>query len=87
MEDYIREEYLKKGRVVPGFGHAVLRTVDPRFLIQQEFAKECIQGDPLAEYVILNVYYTFDALIISARLMSTVLVYWRCVLALSRRCS
>ncbi|MFM2191875.1 MAG: hypothetical protein RLZZ118_832, partial [Bacteroidota bacterium] len=37
-------EYVKstivKGKVVPGYGHAVLRKTDPRFTAQQEFAKK-----------------------------------------------
>jgi citrate synthase len=38
------EEYVKKtlssGKVVPGYGHAVLRKPDPRFMAQMNFAKE-----------------------------------------------
>ncbi len=37
------EEYVKKtlgdGKVVPGYGHAVLRKTDPRFSAQMEFGK------------------------------------------------
>merc|ERR1719450_1958895 len=29
---------LKSGRVVPGYGHAVLRKTDPRYTCQREFA-------------------------------------------------
>lgn len=54
VEQYIKEEYLSKGRVVPGFGHAVLRTVDPRFLIQQEFSRECIKDDPLVNLLAIT---------------------------------
>lgn len=31
---------LAAGKVVPGYGHAVLRKTDPRFLIQLEFAEK-----------------------------------------------
>lgn len=31
---------LGKGKVVPGYGHAVLRKTDPRYSCQREFAKE-----------------------------------------------
>ncbi|XWO13321.1 Citrate synthase 2 [Candidatus Hepatincola sp. Pdp] len=36
---YINES-LESGRVVPGYGHAVLRHTDPRFLAQMNFAKK-----------------------------------------------
>lgn len=43
-------EYVKKtlaeGKVVPGYGHAVLRKTDPRFTAQAEFAKKHIPNDP-----------------------------------------
>ena len=32
---------LKSGKVVPGYGHAVLRRTDPRYSAQREFALEC----------------------------------------------
>ena len=32
------ENLFKSGRVVPGFGHAVLRKTDPRYTCQREFA-------------------------------------------------
>jgi len=28
---------LKGGQVIPGFGHAVLRKTDPRYMAQREF--------------------------------------------------
>jgi citrate synthase len=31
IEDFVKN-LLKSGRVVPGYGHAVLRNTDPRFL-------------------------------------------------------
>uniref|UniRef100_A0A672MUP3 Citrate synthase n=1 Tax=Sinocyclocheilus grahami TaxID=75366 RepID=A0A672MUP3_SINGR len=37
MRDYIWNT-LKSGRVVPGYGHAVLRKTDPRYTCQREFA-------------------------------------------------
>jgi citrate synthase len=49
------EEYVKKtlveGKVVPGYGHAVLRKTDPRFTAQQEFYKRYIGQDDLCELV------------------------------------
>lgn len=48
-------EYVKKtlgeGKVVPGYGHAVLRKTDPRFTAQMEFAKTHLPDDPLVNTV------------------------------------
>lgn len=48
-------EYVKKtlgeGKVVPGYGHAVLRKTDPRFEAQAEFAKKHMASDPLVNTV------------------------------------
>ncbi len=48
-------EYVKKtlseGKVVPGYGHAVLRKTDPRFTAQAEFAKKHMPKDPLVNTV------------------------------------
>ncbi len=48
-------EYIKKtlteGRVVPGYGHAVLRKTDPRFTAQQDFYKRYIKHDDICEIV------------------------------------
>lgn len=53
------EEYVKKtladGKVVPGYGHAVLRKTDPRFTAQMEFGKKHLPEDPLVQTV-WNVY-------------------------------
>ena len=42
---------LEEGRVIPGYGHAVLRKTDPRFTAQQEFAEKYIKDDPLINLV------------------------------------
>ena len=44
-------ETLKAGKVVPGYGHAVLRTTDPRYLCQREFALKHLPDDPLFQLV------------------------------------
>jgi citrate synthase len=48
-------EYIKKtlaeGRVIPGYGHAVLRKTDPRYTAQQEFAKANMADDELFKIV------------------------------------
>ncbi|MEI6948456.1 citrate (Si)-synthase, eukaryotic [Paraflavisolibacter sp. H34] len=52
-------EYVKKtlsqGKVVPGYGHAVLRKTDPRFSAQMEFGKNHMPEDPLVQTV-WNIY-------------------------------
>ena len=45
------QDTLDSGKVVPGYGHAVLRQPDPRFTAQKVFAEEYIQGDPIVEIV------------------------------------
>ena len=54
-------EYVKKtlseGKVVPGYGHAVLRKTDPRFTAQMEFGKKHMPDDKLVQAV-WNIYET-----------------------------
>jgi len=40
-------ETLKSGKVVPGYGHAVLRITDPRFAAFLEFGKQYMPNDPV----------------------------------------
>ena len=42
---------LSEGKVVPGYGHAVLRKTDPRFTAQMEFGKKHCPDDPLVQTV------------------------------------
>jgi len=49
------QETLKAGKVVPGYGHAVLRKTDPRFTAQMEFGKKHMPDDPLVQTV-WNIY-------------------------------
>lgn len=46
IEDFLWET-LKAGQVIPGYGHAVLRKTDPRYICQREFALEHFPNDPL----------------------------------------
>ncbi|MEY3941983.1 MAG: hypothetical protein RIR07_869 [Bacteroidota bacterium] len=46
---------LKGGKVVPGFGHAVLRKTDPRYMAQREFAQKHMPEDSLFK-VISNIF-------------------------------
>jgi citrate synthase len=54
IADYIKKT-LTAGKVVPGYGHAVLRKTDPRFTAQMEFAKRHCPEDPTVKTV-WNVY-------------------------------
>lgn len=46
LEQYANET-LEAGKVIPGYGHAVLRTADPRFVAQFDFAKKYMPDDDL----------------------------------------
>ena len=54
IAEYVKRT-LKEGKVVPGYGHAVLRKTDPRFTAQMEFGKKHMPDDPLVQTV-WNVY-------------------------------
>ena len=51
------QKTLSEGKVVPGYGHAVLRKTDPRFTAQMEFGKKHMPDDPLVQTV-WNIYDT-----------------------------
>ncbi|KAL6762311.1 citrate synthase [Haematococcus lacustris] len=42
---------LASGKVVPGYGHAVLRQTDPRYTCQREFAQRHLPHDPMFKLV------------------------------------
>eukprot|EP00941_MAST-03F_sp_MAST-3F-sp1_P003022 g3022.t1 len=42
---------LNSGKVIPGYGHAVLRKTDPRYTAQREFALKHLPDDPLFKIV------------------------------------
>jgi citrate synthase len=44
---------LKSGKVVPGYGHAVLRKTDPRYTAQRDFSLKHLPDDPLFKVVSL----------------------------------
>lgn len=48
-------ETLKAGKVIPGYGHAVLRKTDPRYTCQRDFAMKYMPNDPL--FKIVNTIY------------------------------
>lgn len=51
------QDTLTSGKVVPGYGHAVLRKTDPRFTAQMEFGKKHMPDDALCQTV-WNIYET-----------------------------
>lgn len=50
LEDYCKK-VLASGSVIPGYGHAVLREVDPRYTIQIQIGDKQIPEDPLFKLV------------------------------------
>jgi citrate synthase len=56
IDAYVQKT-LNEGKVVPGYGHAVLRKTDPRFTAQMEFGKKHMPNDPLVQTV-WNIYDT-----------------------------
>ena len=50
IRKYVKDT-LASGQVIPGYGHAVLREPDPRFIEQKRFSKENIKGSDIIEVV------------------------------------
>ncbi|VDO98684.1 unnamed protein product [Soboliphyme baturini] len=50
LKDWLNR-YLNSGQVIPGYGHAVLRKTDPRFVVQHEFALKNLPNDPWVKLV------------------------------------
>ncbi|KAL5973843.1 Citrate synthase 4, mitochondrial [Asimina triloba] len=50
LKEYVWKT-LNSGKVVPGFGHGVLRKTDPRYTCQREFALKHLPNDPLFQLV------------------------------------
>jgi len=50
MQDFVKKT-LAEGKVVPGFGHAVLRKPDPRYMLERDFALKHCKDDPLFQLV------------------------------------
>ncbi|WP_116108670.1 citrate (Si)-synthase [Lewinella sp. IMCC34191] len=55
IKQYVQQT-LDEGKVIPGYGHAVLREPDPRFVAQRRFAEQYIQDSDL----ISTVWKIFD---------------------------
>lgn len=56
IAEYVQKT-LSEGKVVPGYGHAVLRQTDPRFTAQMEFGQKHMADDKLVQTV-WNIYET-----------------------------
>lgn len=50
IADYVNKT-LAEGKVIPGYGHAVLRQPDPRFTAQKVFAEEYIKDSKIVEVI------------------------------------
>ncbi|MFT5646889.1 MAG: citrate synthase [Aureispira sp.] len=50
ITDYVHKT-LAEGKVIPGYGHAVLRQPDPRYMAQRVFAEDYINDDPIVKIV------------------------------------
>lgn len=50
IAEYVKST-LAAGQVIPGYGHAVLRRPDPRFIAQKEFAEEYLKDSDLVQVV------------------------------------
>jgi citrate synthase len=50
IAEYVRTT-LSSGRVIPGYGHAVLRKPDPRFMAQRQFAEDNVPDSDLVKIV------------------------------------
>jgi citrate synthase len=50
MRKYVWDT-LASGKVIPGYGHAVLRKTDPRYTVQREFCLKNMPEDPLFQLV------------------------------------
>ena len=53
-DDQVRKyinDTLDAGKVIPGYGHAVLRRPDPRFIALKRFAENYISDDPTTKLV------------------------------------
>lgn len=61
LDQYLRD-FLASGRVIPGYGHAVLRVTDPRFTAQYEFAQKYLPDYDLFKLVDM-VYHKLPSLL------------------------
>eukprot|EP01026_Neomeris_dumetosa_P051252 TRINITY_DN4506_c0_g1_i1.p1 TRINITY_DN4506_c0_g1~~TRINITY_DN4506_c0_g1_i1.p1 ORF type:complete len:480 (+),score=59.62 TRINITY_DN4506_c0_g1_i1:43-1440(+) len=63
IEAYVKQT-LASGKVVPGYGHAVLRVTDPRYSCQRVFAEKYLPEDPMFKLV-KNVYEVVPPILVA----------------------
>jgi citrate synthase len=61
LETFLRES-IADGKLIPGYGHAVLRTTDPRFSAQADFAHKYFPEDEMYQLV-MQVYRILPAIL------------------------
>ncbi len=61
IENYIKDT-LNKGKVIPGYGHAVLRKPDPRFYAQMQFSKRYLADDDIIQ-IVWNLFDTIPPIL------------------------
>lgn len=61
LRKYLRD-VLNRGGLIPGYGHAVLRTTDPRFTAQMEFARKNMPEDENLQLIEL-IYNTLPSIL------------------------
>eukprot|EP01023_Acetabularia_acetabulum_P050861 TRINITY_DN5547_c0_g2_i1.p1 TRINITY_DN5547_c0_g2~~TRINITY_DN5547_c0_g2_i1.p1 ORF type:complete len:460 (+),score=67.90 TRINITY_DN5547_c0_g2_i1:70-1449(+) len=62
IQSYVRK-VLADGKLIPGYGHAVLRVTDPRYTCQQQFAAQYLPEDDLYRLV-RNLYEVVPPLLL-----------------------
>jgi len=50
IANYVKN-FIAEGKVIPGFGHAVLRVTDPRYIAQKKFAEKYVKDDHMVDVV------------------------------------
>lgn len=61
LEEFLVQS-LDQGKLIPGYGHAVLRQTDPRFLAQVDFARKYFPDDEMFRLVMM-VYESFPPIL------------------------
>lgn len=61
LVDYLTKS-IADGKLIPGYGHAVLRVTDPRFTAQAEFARKYLPDDELF-HLVMAVYEVFPGIL------------------------
>ena len=70
---------LSEGKVIPGFGHAVLRKTDPRYTAQREFALEHMPHDDLF-LIVSRIYEVVPDILLATGKVKKSMAKRRCTL-------